>query len=422
VHCTEKLIFAYVKAANDAGIKKIYVHPILDGRDVAPQSAALYLERLDTFLKTIPHARIGSLHGRFYAMDRDNNWDRTEQSYEVLTSAHGSMILARKARRLLTTNGLDNSSPLAIPIHHTIGDEGSSEQSPEYQRVTPLTWQHILSENYAAGITDEFIPPINLNPDAVIKSGDGIIFANYRPDRARQLTECFTKKEFTQFKRKNLSLDCFITPVAYGSNLQTNAMYPEAPISHTFKEILSRAGKTIFSIAETEKFAHVTYFFDGGKETVFPGETRVLIPSIHARNYISNPQMSAQEITSAIIKSLRENPHDFYLINYANADMVGHSGNFEATKKAIEVLDAQLAQLYAVAVQEMHGTMFITADHGKAENMFDEKTNEPCTAHTTNPVPFLMIDESKKNGAETLPLDQLADIMPFILNFMGIKS
>lgn len=392
VHCTEEIIFAYIRAAAEAGIEKIFVHPILDGRDEAPKSAALYLQRLDEFLQTIPQARIGSLHGRFYAMDRDNNWERTKESYDILT--------------------------------------------PQFFGANGKGWPSILEANYAASITDEFIPPTNLDTEAIVSNGDGIIFANYRPDRARQLTECFTNSKFAHFERKNsdptplfvlkypkdIQLEFFITPVSYGSQIHTTVMYPQKPVPNTLKEILSHAGKTIFSIAETEKYAHITYFFDGGRETQFPGETRVLIPSLHTRNYIANPEMSASAITQAVLKSLRENPCDFYLINYANADMVGHSGDFEATKKAIELLDAQLAQLFKVVVEEMHGTMFITGDHGNAEEKFDSICGQPHTAHTTNSVPFLMLNESNKKGAVELPLNQLADIKGFILRFMRLGN
>lgn len=389
VHCTASIICAYIRAAADAGINKIFVHPILDGRDVAPKSAALYLQRLDEFLSTIPQAKIGSIHGRFYAMDRDNNWERTKLSYDVLTKM---------------------SLPPSLSELRRTGKTNESQ------------WLEILNQNYAAGITDEFVPPTNLDPDAIITNGDGIIFANYRSDRARQLTECFVSQNFSHFEHKNIDLEFFLTPVSYGSQIHTTIMYAQQPIPNTLKEILSRNHKTIFSIAETEKYAHVTYFFDDGRETSFPGETRVLIPSLRAKNYVSHPEMSAPAITQTVLKSLSENPSDFYLINYANADMVGHSGNFEATKKAIEILDEQLGELFKVVVEEMDGTMFITADHGNAEDKFDEKSGQPHTAHTANPVPFLMITKDNKNGAVKLPLHQLSDIAGFVLKFMGVNS
>jgi 2,3-bisphosphoglycerate-independent phosphoglycerate mutase len=431
VHCTEEIIFAFIQAATGAGIEKIFVHPILDGRDVAPKSAALYLQRLDEFLRTVPQARIGSLHGRFYAMDRDNNWDRTKQSYEILTLSLNQLGTNGKEIQNLTNTIKDQvlqSDMISIP--HSVRPESIEG---------PLNWPSILEANYAAGIADEFIPPTNLDPEAIVSNGDGIIFANYRPDRARQLTEYFiplrlstpsgladsaghASPTFSHFERKDIDLEFFITPVSYGLQINTSIMYPHKPVTNTLKEILSHAGKTIFSIAETEKYAHITYFFDGGREAQFPRETRVLIPSLHTRNYIANPEMSAPAITQAVLKSLQENPCDFYLINYANADMVGHSGDFEATKKAIEVLDAQLGQLFKVVVEEMHGTMFITGDHGNAEDKFDEASKQPHTAHTTNPVPFLMLSESNKNGAVELPLNQLSDIAGFVLKFMGLNT
>jgi len=419
VHCHEKIIYAFIKAAADAGISRIFVHPILDGRDAPPKSAVIYLQRLEKLLKTVPMARIGSLHGRFYAMDRDSNWDRTKLSYEVLTK----MPTPVRPERAKDTNG--------------------------------KTWQSVLEQNYAQDITDEFIPPTNLDPEAIVLDGDGIIFANYRADRARQLTECFTNLNKVPFvpttsirafssavyagTGPSLPARCLsaialatvessqsevglLTPVSYGSQIHTQVMYPQPPVTNTLKEILSAHGKTIFTIAESEKYAHVTYFFDGGRETQFPGETRVLLPSINTRNYIATPEMSAPEITAAVIKSLHTNPCDFYLINYANADMVGHSGDFEATKKAIEILDQELDKLFEVVVKEMHGTMFITGDHGNAEDKFDIVSNQVRTSHTTNPVPFLVLDESKKNEAVKLPLNQLADIMGFVLGWMGVKN
>ncbi len=353
VHSHEKHLYAFLKAAEKHGVENIFVHPFLDGRDTPPQSAAGYLEKLEK-----SGATIGSLHGRFYAMDRDNNLERTAQSYKILT-------------------------------------ESQSE-------ITP-SWQKVLEKSYAQNITDEFIPPIQLDPEGVIKNGDGVIFFNFRPDRARQLTKMFLD---------NLNLAFFIIPVTYQGDLNTTYLFEKPTIKNTLKDILSQNGKTIFSIAETEKYAHITHFFTGHKEEPVAGETRVLIPSIVAKNYIEHPCMSAPEITNAVLKSLQEDPHDFYLINYANADMVGHSGDMAATIKAIEYLDVELKKLYDTIVEQMGGTMIITADHGNAEVMFSETSNQPQTAHTTNPVPFLFI---KKDAQEDLQLKELADIAPFIL-------
>lgn len=404
VHCREKIIHAFIQAAAQSGIENIFIHPILDGRDTPPHSAVTYLNRLDDFIDTIPQAKIGSLHGRFYAMDRDNNWDRTEKSYDVL------------APQFFGSNGKNENQ---LNLKNTEIPHPRSSRRIERPGVE-TTWQQALEQNYISGITDEFIVPINLIPRAIINSDDGIIFANYRADRARQLTECFTQPSFDHFKRINIDLTFFLTPVSYGAHIHTQVMYPHKPAPHTLKEELSQAGKTIFSVAETEKYAHVTYFFSGGKESAFPGETQVLIPSIKVKDYVENPQMSAPEITQAVIQSLRTDPCDFYLINYANADMVGHSGNFEATKKSIEILDKELDKLFKVAVTQMHGIMFITADHGNAEDKFDEKSGQPRTAHTANPVPFLMLDETKRDRSEKLPLKELADIKDFILKSMDI--
>ena len=216
------------------------------------------------------------------------------------------------------------------------------------------------------------------------------------------------------------NLTFFITPISYDIHLPTTVLFERPTIKNTLKDVLAQQHKTIFSIAETEKYAHVTYFFRGEHEECVPEETRVLIPSIKTDSYRQYPHMSAQKITDAILTSVDTDPHDFYLINYANADMVGHSGNFDATVHAIEFLDKQLGLLYDTIIKQMNGTLFITADHGKAEDMFDEATQQPRTAHTTNRVPFLVINQKYRHSTMTLPLHQLSDIAPFILHYMGL--
>ena len=378
VHSHEQILYACITAALNAKIKHIILHLFLDGRDCPPQSAHVYLQRLTDFLKhsdKMHHVIIGSLQGRFYAMDRDNNWDRTEKSYRVLT---------------------------------------------EKQNIPHESWEKVLERNYAQGITDEFIPPTQLTQQACIKNGDGIIFCNTRPDRARQLTASFVQQCFIPFITKPLELSFFITPVRYGENIPTIALLHTPTIKNTLKDVLAAHNKTIFSIAETEKYAHVTYFFRGENEEPVHGEKRVMIPSIKTKNYIDHPEMSAQQITTSVLESLATDPKDFYLINYANADMVGHSGNCDATAKAIEILDAQLQQLYDVIIEKMDGIIYITADHGKAEEMYDAVSNQPKTAHTTNPVPFVMISKQLQNSHTPLPLSQLSDIAPFILKNMDL--
>ncbi len=367
VHCLTKRIFAFLKAAHDHNIKEIYIHPFLDGRDAPPQSARIYLTKLDAAIQQIGAGTIGSLHGRFYPMDRNRNWDRTEISYHCLTS----------------------------------------ETKPLYSN-----WQTYIDEHYAERITDEFMPPMLLNKDAIIKSGDAIICANFRPDRSRQLTAAFILPDFNHFPISVKPL-WFFTPVSYAPNLPTKTLLNNnAPLANTFTDVLHAHHKRFFAIAESEKYAHVTYFFKGGREKPYDTETQELIPSRTVRDYVNHPEMSAHEITNHVIASLESDPADVYLINYANADMVGHSGNLQATIKAIEILDHELNRLYEQLVVKMGGTMYITGDHGNAELKVDPITKQPHTAHTTNPVPFIIVSPHPPK----LPaMKTLADIAPLML-------
>lgn len=374
VHSDIGQLYAYVMAARTAGIRDVFLHLFLDGRDVAPRSAAHYLEAVEHEVLCRGYGVIGSLHGRFYAMDRDKNFERTRKSYEVL-----------------------------------VGATSASNRS----------WRQLLDAAYAHGITDEFFEPTLLRSDACIQPGDGVICFNIRPERIEQLTGSLIDSACAGFATKPLSLSCFVTPVSYGQTLATDILFPEVTIKHTLKDVFAAAGKTMFVIAETEKYAHVTYFFNGMREQAVSGERRVLVPSLKVATYADSPAMSAPAITQAVLATL-EQPYDFYLINYANADMVGHSGNFAATVRAIECLDAQLGLLYDAFVTQQNGVLYITADHGNAEDMFDEVTQQPRTAHTANPVPFLVVTKSGCSTAASLPLHELADIAPYILDDMGL--
>ncbi len=374
VHSHEQHLYALIQAACAAGIKRIFVHPILDGRDVPPRSAMIYLERLEKVLHDAGCGKIASVHGRFYAMDRDKNWERTSESYHMLTTA--------------------DSAPVS-------------------------SWRAQLEKNYANNITDEFTPPFQLDQSGVVKPGDGIIFFNFRADRARQLSRCFVSPESTSLSLENIPLAFFIGATKY-DDIPMSYLLTKEPIVHTLKEVLAEHHKTIFSIAETEKYAHVTYFFSGGREKEFPGETWMLVPSLKTRDYVHHPEMSAARITDAVLDSLNNKPRDFYVINYANADMVGHSGNYEATVKAVECLDRELQRLYEAIVHNMNGTLYITGDHGNAENMWDEQAQQPKTSHTTNPVPFLEIKKGLEHIKLPLNLHGLSDIAPFILKNMGL--
>lgn len=376
VHSDIKQVYAYLQAAQSAGIQQVFLHLFLDGRDTPPRSASKYLTHLSAMLVQNAYGTIGSLHGRFYAMDRDRNFERTKKSYDVLI--------------------------------------GSTQ-------IIDRSWQQVLTDSYANSITDEFIEPVLLHQDAAILPGDGVLFFNVRPDRARQLTRSLIDPSFTDFVTQPLSLSCFVTPVDYGLSVATQVLFRGNPVLNTLKDVLCVAHKSMFVIAETEKYAHVTYFFNGMREQSVVGETRVLIPSLKLKTYAEQPCMSAPDITQAVIATLQK-PYDFYLINYANADMVGHSGDLIATIKAIECLDVLLGLLYDALVTQHNGTLYITADHGKAEEMFDAEAQQPKTSHTINPVPFLVVtkDPVPDGCDKQLPLHQLADIAPYILKCMGL--
>jgi len=427
VHSYDEDLFAFLHAAKDAGLTKIIVHPFLDGRDTPPQSATLYLEKLEQILHEIGVGSIGSLHGRWYAMDRDHNWERTAACYDILVTPKTALLKDTVTDR--TTFSEKNST---APTKNTRNSNNFT------------SWRVALEHYYHENITDEFIPPTSLGAPG-IKDGDGILFFNYRPDRARQLTRLFldatmcdkiaifntdkingyTDNTSTTITEQ-IQLSVFLTPVSYGlpctnsTKLCQTWMLDPVSVPNTLKEVLVAHDKTIFTIAESEKYAHVTYFFSGGKEEALSHEIRMLIPSIAVKTYIDHPAMSAPRITESVVKSLEKSPKNFYLINYANADMVGHSGNFAATVKAIECLDEQIAQLYEAIVEKQEGTLLITADHGNAELMADPETGAPLTAHTTNPVPFMHISSKTYRQTTHLDLQELADIAPYILSLMGL--
>jgi 2,3-bisphosphoglycerate-independent phosphoglycerate mutase len=358
---------AFIAACAHHGISQILMHAFLDGRDTPPCSALQYLNTLQSDLDRFSCGKIASIHGRYYAMDRNNNDDRTQKSFDVLTQ----------------------------------------------QQTSWTDYKDVITQNYAQNITDEFIKPTACIQDHTIQPGDGVIFFNFRPDRAIQLTE----------KLLTLDLAFFITPVLYHDRLATTPLIPEVTAEQTLLEILTARHKTIFTIAETEKYAHVTYFFNGHRDIIWSQEQRILIPS-SPQQPSDDPKMKAQEITQTVLNSLQNDPKDFYLINYANADMVGHSGNLDATIEAIEYLNEQLAQLYEQVVIKQHGTIYITADHGNAETMFDDHTNQPCTSHTSNLIPFYMLtkNQSHMKNAKKWQGQGLADIASLILKNMKLEK
>lgn len=371
VHAHTDHLYAYLEIARQQGITKVVIHPFLDGRDSPPTSGALLLQQLDAYISTtFAQARIGSIQGRFYAMDRDANWDRTCASYAMLTKPHVDTSFTR--------------------------------------------WQDAIAAYYAQGTTDEYVPPTRFNDAYRVAANDGILMINVRSERMRQLTHCFTEHTPAYCAVPFVPVAFFITPVPYGDTAPTTALFEQPIVQPTLKERLIQRGLRLFTIAETEKYAHVTYFFDGGRELTFEHETRVLIPSIKAKEYVQTPCMSAPIITDTVCASLANDAQDFYLINYANADMVGHSGDLQATIRAIECLDRQLERLYHAFVIEKKGTLLITADHGNAEQML--KDGKPWPAHTTNKAPFYCIDQRSKH--QPLALRELADISGFILDLV----
>ena len=371
VHGSLNHLFAFLKMAQQEDLKEIIIHGFLDGRDVPPHTAHEYLERLEEECKKLGIGTIGSLHGRFYAMDRNRNWQLTEQSYNTLTE----------------------------------------------KQETKITWQEYLEQQNKKYPSEEFFDPVQLDPRASIKDGDGVVFLNFRADRARQLTSCFLNGNPIK-KTPDLNLAFFITPVSYGKEYNTITLFNRPEIPQTLTQFLHDQDYSIFSIAETEKYAHVTYFFNGGREEKLENETRVLVPSITRKQYDQFPEMSAPTITEAVLDSLKTNPHDFYVINYANADMVGHTGNFDATLNALECLYKQLKQLIDEIVIKQKGIVYITGDHGNAEEMLNPQEKQTLTSHTANPVFFVMVTEELKDINLYLPLNQLSDVAPFVAQVM----
>lgn len=374
VHAHEDHLFALLQNISSAKIKNIYLHLFLDGRDVPPQSALQSIARLEQVIKAHPSIHIASLSGRYYAMDRNNQWDRIEKVYNLLTDPSAEPNFA--------------SAPLAI------------------------------AQYYQHNIFDEFIPPTTIGPLSPIADGDALLFFNFRSDRARQLTESFINPLFSQFTRKKTpALSAFLSMTDYGKHLPTTVLFPPHHPQNTLGAIVANAKLTQLRLAETEKYAHVTFFLNGGQEAPFYQESRQLIASPAVATYDLKPEMSAFELTDALIAAIQKGSTDLIIANYANADMVGHSGNFLATIAAIEALDRCFTRIGQV-LEPLGGTLLITADHGNAEILFDEKTMQPHTAHTCQPVPFLYI--GPKNWTFNRAHGSLIDIAPTVLTLLNL--
>ena len=374
IHSHITHIQAAVKMAHDLGCPKIFVHCFMDGRDTPPTSGKGYVAEMK---KTCDQygAKIATISGRYYAMDRDTNWDRVERSYKA-------MVYGESEQRF-------------------IGDPVGAMQA-----------------SYDADVTDEFVIPVITAENAEIGEGDTIIFMNFRPDRAREITRAFVDPDFTGFERKKGFFHVnYVCTTSYDASMPNVVIaYPKESLHNIFGEYISQLGLTQLRIAETEKYAHVTFFFNGGVETVFPGEDRALIPSPKVPTYDLKPDMSAREVAAEAVKRIESGEYDVIILNFANCDMVGHTGVYEAARFAVETVD-ECVQKVVEATQKMGGVALITADHGNADRMLEDDGKTPYTAHTTNLVPFYIVGANVK-----LRDGKLCDIAPTMLDLMGLQK
>ena len=377
VHSHNEHLYALIRMAKERGLKQVYIHAFLDGRDVPPESGAGYVRELEQKCAEYGFGKVASVMGRYYAMDRDNRWERVQKAYDCMVRGTGKPA-------------------------------SSAVQAVE--------------DSYAAGVTDEFVVPVTLTengkPVALIKEGDSVICFNFRPDRAREITRALTQPGFTGFPAEKPDL-CYVCMTQYDATFTgvSVAFAPES-LKNTFGEYLADRGLKQLRIAETEKYAHVTFFFNGGVEKPNEGEDRILVPSPKVATYDLQPEMSAPEVTEKAIEAVRSKKYDVMILNFANCDMVGHTGVMEAAVKAVDTVDDCVGRLVK-EILAAGGMALITADHGNADRMKDEH-GEPFTAHTTNPVPCILADDERKNVS--LQPGVLADLVPTLLDVMGLPQ
>ena len=372
VHSHITHLFALLKMAKEQGLEKVYVHCFLDGRDVPPSSGKSYVEQLQAEIQKLGVGQIATVMGRYYAMDRDKRWDRVQKAYDAIACGEGTF-------------------------------EADAAEA--------------VQKSYDAGVTDEFVVPVVCVKNAQVRDNDSIIFFNFRPDRAREISRCFVDEDFTDIQRRTgfLSVD-FVCTTEYDATLpNVTVAYPHQKLVNTFGEYISKLGLTQLRIAETEKYAHVTFFFNGGVEEVFPGEDRCLIPSPKVATYDLQPEMSAYQVTEEAVKRIESGAYDVVILNFANCDMVWYTGVYDAACKAVSTVD-ECVNRVVEATSKMGGVSLITADHGNAERMSDAN-GEPFTAHTTNLVPFYIVGASVQ-----LRDGRLADIAPTMLDLMGLEK
>ncbi len=377
VHSHIEHLYALVRMAKEFGLTRIYIHGLLDGRDVPPASAADFIDAANAEFAKIGAGKIATVMGRFYGMDRDNRWDRVGKAYAALVYGEGIQA--------------DDAAVAVRASYETVDEDGKH-------------------------LTDEFVLPTVINGTERIASGDSVIFFNFRPDRAREITRTFVDPEFSGFERKGGKLDVFYVCMTQYDASMPNVQIAFKPqsLANTLGEYLSKQNMTQLRIAETEKYAHVTFFFNGGVEVEYEGEDRILVASPKVATYDLQPEMSAPEVCEKAVAHIESGKYDAVILNFANCDMVGHTGIFEAAVKAVETVDACVGKV-ADAVKKMDGALFITADHGNADRMVDVD-GSPFTAHTTNPVPFIVYnyDCKLREGGK------LCDIAPTMLEWLGL--
>ncbi len=390
VHASIEHLYALLEMASQYNIQNCYIHAILDGRDSMYNGGIKYMEHLLNKTKDLGIGEVATISGRFWAMDRNNKWDRIEKAYNAIVNGESDKLC---------------SNPLEC-----------------------------IKESYRNSVFDEEFEPTVMvdednNPKATVNDGDVVIFYNFRPDRARQLSKALSSDNFTEFKRKRFPKIKFVTFTKYADNINSEVVFPVDVIKNPLGSVLSQRGLKQLHIAETEKYAHVTYFINGGREEPFEGEDRVLIPSPSVGfSYEEKPEMSAFEIRDKVIENIQKDSYDFYIVNFANVDMVGHTGNIQATIKAVETVDQCLGDIYN-AIKSKGGILFITADHGNAEQMINTISGEINKKHSSHPVPFLIINDLFKRDkpleevpdlSTITPAGFLSDISPTILTILGI--
>jgi 2,3-bisphosphoglycerate-independent phosphoglycerate mutase len=382
VHASDEHLLGLCELAQREEMPRVRIHAFLDGRDTPPQSAHGYLTELIGRANAKDTCRVATLMGRYWAMDRDRRWERTERAYRAI-----------------------------------VYGEGESVRDP----------LQAVAGAYAAGETDEFIHPRVVtgedgHPTGLLQNGDGVIFFNFRADRARQLTRALADPEFSGFNRGPAAPEVDVaTMMQYDETLPFPVAFPPEPLQNLLADVLSQHDRASFRTAETEKYPHVTYFFNGGNEATPPGEHRQLVPSPKVATYDLQPEMSAPEVTTGLISAIRSREYDFLLCNYANPDMVGHTGVLEAAIAAVESVDAGLGQVIE-ACQETGTTLLVTADHGNCEQMWDPTTNGPHTAHTTNPVGIVLVEPAGRRATGTLQDGALCDVAPTVLGILGLPQ